>query len=194
MTANLRARVLEASIELIEDEGLAALSMREVARRAGVSHQAPYHHFEDKESIVAALVERGFVALAEKLEAHAGGARPARERLSKTGRAYVAFALDSPVHFRLMFRPELVDRSRFPAVEAAGAHAHAVLERLVDELCAGRQVSTAKKAALVSLHWSAVHGLATLMLDGALGRALGSRAEQDAHVAQVIKLLVANAW
>jgi len=67
---DLRRRILDASAALLESDGLAALSLREVARRAGVSHQAPYHHFKDRESILAELVTEGFERLAKRL-AHA---------------------------------------------------------------------------------------------------------------------------
>ena len=66
---DLREQVLAASLELIEEQGVAALSLREVARRAGVSHQAPYHHFGSKDALVAELVARGFTGLSEMLEA-----------------------------------------------------------------------------------------------------------------------------
>lgn len=192
MALGLREQVLEASLDLIREAGLAGLSMREVARRAGVSHQAPYHHFDDKQSIVAALVERGYLALAERLETEAAAKGTPRQRLTRTGRGYVDFALDNPVQFRLMFRPELIDASRFPAVQDAGARAFAVLERLIDEQPAARRLSADKKSALVSLHWSVVHGLATLLLDGALGRKLRDRKERDKHVGRVLELFFAS--
>ena len=190
MATNLGEQVLEASLELIREAGLAGLSMREVARRAGVSHQAPYHHFADKESIVAALVERGFIALAERLEAAAAGKGSPRQRLARTGRQYVEFALENPVQFRLMFRPELVDPSRFPAVQSAGARAYTVLTRLVDEQPGDARLSVEKREALVSLLWSVVHGLATLLLDGALGQQFSDAKQRDQHVERVLKLLL----
>jgi AcrR family transcriptional regulator len=188
MSADLKTQVLEASVQLIAEAGLAGLSMREVARRAGVSHQAPYHYFDDKAAIVAALAERGFLLLAERLEV-ASRAGPAAQRLVQTGRAYVTFALDEPVYFRLMFRPELTDLKRFPAVEAAGARAFGVLQRLVDET-AGRRAGQAKKDALVSMHWALAHGLATLLLDGPLGAQLATGPERARHVDDVLRLFV----
>ncbi|MCA3012880.1 MAG: TetR/AcrR family transcriptional regulator [Myxococcaceae bacterium] len=188
MSLDLKAQVLEASVRLIAEEGLAGLSMREVARRAGVSHQAPYHYFDDKAAIVAALVERGFTRLADRLEA-ASREGLASQRLARTGRAYVAFALDEPVYFRLMFRPELADRARFPAVEAAGARALGVLRRLVDESL-GPRATPARREATVSMHWSLAHGLATLLLDGPLGASLAPGPARDRHVDEVLRLFV----
>jgi AcrR family transcriptional regulator len=190
MTTDLRERVLAASERLIAEAGLAGLSMREVARLAGVSHQAPYHHFDDKAAIVAALVERGFTQLVQRMEAATRGV-PAARRPERAGRAYVSFALDQPVHFRLMFRPELADLARFPAAAAAGTRAAGVLRHMVAAQ-AGPRASQARRDALASLHWSLVHGLATLLLDGALGARLGSRAARDRHVDAVLRLFAAR--
>ncbi|MDP3238547.1 MAG: TetR/AcrR family transcriptional regulator [Myxococcales bacterium] len=193
MAADLRAQVLDASVQLIAEAGLAGLSMREVARRAGVSHQAPYHHFHDKESIVAALVERGFGKLADRMEAAAAGKGTVAQRLAKTGREYVEFALAEPVFFRLMFRPELVALARFPAASAAGARAFTVLQRLIDERTEGTRASQAKKDALVSMHWSVVHGLAALMIDGVLGEKYLKVEDREKHVAMVLELFADGA-
>ncbi|MCU0697602.1 MAG: TetR/AcrR family transcriptional regulator [Myxococcaceae bacterium] len=189
MTTDLKSQVLEASVQLIAEQGLAGLSMREVARRAGVSHQAPYHYFDDKAAIVAALVERGFTLLSERMEAAAHGSSPG-QKLERAGHAYVTFALDEPVYFRLMFRPELTDLRRFPGVEAAGARAYAVLERLVDEHAP--RAAQAKRDAMVSMHWSLVHGLATLLVDGPLGAEFPDAAARTRHVEQVIKLFATS--
>ena len=186
MADDLKERVLEASVELIAEAGLAGLSMREVARRAGVSHQAPYHYFEDKAAIVAALVERGFTRLAERLEEAAKKGTPQR-KLERAGRSYITFALEEPVYFRLMFRPEWTDLSRFPAAEAAGARAFAVLHGLVNDLAAPR-TGSARTEALVSMHWSLVHGLSTLLLDGPLARKLGDSEQRERHVDLVLRL------
>ena len=188
MTGDLRAQVLDASVQLIGEAGLAGLSMREVARRAGVSHQAPYHHFADKESIVAALVERGFVMLAERMEVKAAEKGTVAQRLSKAGREYVMFALEQPVFFRLMFRPELVDLERFPPAQAAGARALAVLERLVVERTEATRVTPSRREAMVSMHWAMVHGLSSLLLDGSLGNKHPVATERSKHVEQVLEL------
>lgn len=178
---HLRERVLETSRELLAEGGLAALSMREVARRAGVTHQAPYHHFPDKESIVAELVTEGFEELGRRLHgaidaACAGGKS---EVLRGAAEAYLGFALEHPAVFRVMFRPELCDPARFPRARAAAENARAACERLVRIVHDGRFSS-----ALASMHWAHVHGLACLVLDGPLGAELPTEAARRAHLAE----------
>lgn len=190
MTRDLRTHVLEASVELIAEVGLGQLSMREVARRAGVSHQAPYHYFADKESIVAALVEQGFTRLATRLEAAEATGDSAPQRLVRAGHAYVEFALAEPVYFRIMFRPELVDLTHFPSAAQAGARALAVLHRLVAAVL-GSRASPARRDAMVSMHWSLAHGLASLLLDGALATKFVDEKERARHVDQVLGLFAA---
>lgn len=190
MAADLKTQVLEASVQLIAEQGLSGLSMREVARRAGVSHQAPYHYFDDKESIVAALVARGFTQLADRMEATARAKGSITQRLAKTGREYVTFALEQPVYFRLMFRPELAKLDRFPDAVAAGGRAFAVLQGLIEEKCVGQRVPAAKREAMVSMHWGMVHGLSSLLLDGALGQRFASPQERERHIAQVLELFI----
>ena len=134
---DLRASVLSAAGELIEKDGLAGLSVREAARRAGVSHNAPYRHFPDRESLLAALAVEGFDRLAKALEGRAG---------RSLGEAYLRFALAHPQRFRLMF-----------GVAKAGK----MHERFAQAFAATGADSRLAGAAA----WSLVHGLACLALD-----------------------------
>jgi len=112
---DLRQKVLDASLALIEEEGLDRLSMREVARKAGVSHQAPYHYFEDREAILAALAGEGFSSLGQSLERAAVQAGSnAAKAVEDMGRAYVEFALRHPAYFQAMFRADAVPLDRYP--------------------------------------------------------------------------------
>lgn len=166
---DLRQRIVRASIELLEEQGVAALSMREVARRAGVSHQAPYHHFADCEAILGAIAEDGFRMLHEVF-AKAGRPddRPLHERMAAGARAYIEFALDHPAHFRLMFRPELVDMERCPGARAEGDRAFDLLRHFVDEAVAAGLPPDPSKDAVLLLCWSVAHGFSCLALDGPL--------------------------
>jgi AcrR family transcriptional regulator len=176
--SDLRQRVLDTSRVLLENDGVAALSMREVARRAGVTHQAPYHHFPDRESILAELVTQGYEELSRRLSrandnAPNGGKRAA---MMASSEAYVGFAIENPGVFRIMFRPDVCDPMRFPLVLQAGARARAELEKLVRIVHDG-----AYSEALASLYWAHVHGLACLIVDGQLGQRLLTRGERLAH-------------
>jgi AcrR family transcriptional regulator len=175
----LRARVLDTSRELLATGGLPALSMREVARRAGVTHQAPYHYFPDKESILAELVTEGFEELARRMcganDAAAQGGK--LEVLRRAAEAYLGFALEHPAVFRVMFRPELCDAGRFPRALAAAEGARAECERLVRIVHDGHY-----SQALASMHWAHVHGLACLVLDGPLGVELPTEEARRAHL------------
>ena len=179
----LRQRILDAAERMLEDEGLGALSMREVARRSGVTHQAPYHHFADRESILAELVTQGFDELARRLAKANDVAASAGKRraLTQSGAAYVGFAIDHPGIFRIMFRRELCDATRFPAAVAASQRSHAELLRLVALMHDGAQ-----HEALSSTYWSLVHGLAGLIIDGPLAERLPTVAARRAHMRETL--------
>jgi AcrR family transcriptional regulator len=164
-----RERIVQASTELIEEQGLSALSMREVARRAGVSHQAPYYYFADREAIIGAIAEQGFRIMREYVQRSApepGGAP--HDAIMAAGRAYLEFALAHRAHFRVMFRPELVSPERHPNVRGEGIHACDTFYRIVSSAVAAGLPADPSVDALFLLCWSVVHGLACLVLDGPL--------------------------
>ena len=165
---DVRTAVLAAAVRLIAEGGLAKLSMREVARAAGVSHQAPYHYFEDRESILAALSEQGFTILAERLEKARDPSETPIGRFTALARVYVEFAFDHPPLFRLMFRPDFVDMDRFPDAKACGDRAFLQLFAAVEDCIKAGLFPGRSQQGLVVLGWSLAHGLACLLLDGPL--------------------------
>ena len=180
----LRERIVAASIELIEAEGLARLSMREVARRAGVTHQAPYHHFADREAILGEIAARGFRLLMAEIERVAaaipigGGAEREIDRLMAIGTAYVDFACTYPAHFRIMFRPELVDLENCPGARAEGDNAFSAFRRIVHAAVDAGIPAQPSEEALVACLWSIVHGLSCLLLDGPLAMKMPETARE----------------
>src|SRR6516165_5625223 len=114
---DLRQKVLQASLALIEEGGLDRLSMREVARKSGVSHQAPYYYFGDREAILAAIAGEGFAKLGQSFvrAVARAGSEPAKA-LEGIGRAYIGFALRHPAYFQAMFRADAVPLDRYPDV------------------------------------------------------------------------------
>lgn len=165
---DVRGRVLAAAVKLIDKDGLAALSMREVARAAGVSHQAPYHYFADRESILAAIAEEGFTILARRLENAVDPDEAPAERLATLGRAYVDFACDHPALFRVMFRPDFVQIDRFPQTRTCSERAFGLVPPAVQACIADGLPPDPSVESLIVMCWSLAHGLACLLLDGPL--------------------------
>jgi AcrR family transcriptional regulator len=158
---DLRRTLLAAAVEAIGEHGPAAISLRDLARRADVSHAAPAHHFGDKAGLLTAVAVEGFTLLA-------GALRETGERTGsflEIGAAYVGFAVEHPAHFAVMFRPDLYHTDD-PAVRdaraAAGASLRGGLALLRDPGRAGDPAVAALAA------WSMMHGLATLWLSGSL--------------------------
>jgi AcrR family transcriptional regulator len=166
---NLRQALLEASVDLIDERGIDDFTLREVARRAGVSHNAPYHHFADREALVSALCLESFSMLRAGLEqAIAGRAGPA-ERLRRLGVEYVRWALEHRARFRVMWRPELRGDGPLGAdASNPDADAFGVLLRVIDEAKRAGALAPGDRQAIALTAWSTVHGLALLLLDGPL--------------------------
>jgi AcrR family transcriptional regulator len=180
----LREELLSACVRLIETDGIGAVSLRRVAREAGVSPAAPYHHFPDRAALLAAISVRGFEQLADRLRAALGDQPEPRAAVVSLARAYLAFARERKGYFQLMFRPELSRPEKHPDARTAGDAAFAVLADVVAGLD-----SPDPEALAVSL-WAFVHGLAALALDGQLdhrGGELGTDA--DGLTARAIRLL-----
>lgn len=161
---DLREALLRAGLDLVAEQGAHGLSLREAARRAGVSHNAPYKHFPTREALLAGLAERGFRELAERTAA--AGKSPTKDPAVARGLAYVEFALENPALFRLMFS-DAVDRKAFPAVGEAAAAGLANLSGFIGELYGDDSMDEVMLAA-----WAFVHGLAQLILDDQIPKSL----------------------
>jgi len=168
---DLRQKVLSASLALIEEGGLDRLSMREVARKAGVSHQAPYHYFADREAILAAIAGEGFAKLGRSLMRGAADAGTPARAVEAMGRAYVEFAIRHPAYFQVMFRADAVPLDRYQEVRHQEDEAFGKLVEGVDQSFAEQPAETRRRIAIAS--WALVHGLSTLILEGSLARKVG---------------------
>ncbi len=155
----LRTALVGAALDLLAEDGADAVSLRAVARRAGVSAMAPYRHYPDKEALLAAVAVQGFDGLRGVLRA-ADDAAPAGQALVEQAVAYVRYALENPALFRLMFGPKRL--GTHPELTAAGEAAYAVLAARV----AAEALANADRDARALGCWSLVHGLASLFLDG----------------------------
>lgn len=167
---DLRQDVLQASLALIEEGGLDRLSMREVARKAGVSHQAPYHYFGDREAILAALAGEGFSRLGQSLARAAADAGEPGDAVVAMGKAYVDFAIRHPPYFQVMFRADAVPLDRYPEARKQENEAFGKLVE-IDKAFTGQAPEERRRIAVAV--WAMVHGLATLILEGSLARKVG---------------------
>ena len=182
---SLRRTVLDAAVAISAASGPDAISMREVAREAGVSHQAPYHHFTDRSGIFAAICEEGFRQLSESLLAP----RPSID--SNMCESYVHFALQNPGHFRVMMRNDLCQLADYPS---ARFEADRAFDILVDEvkLLLGEGADNEVVKTQTAYMWSVGHGLATLLLDGPLEIKLEGIDDMNAFIHQVSRTAVAS--
>ncbi|MGI5145626.1 TetR/AcrR family transcriptional regulator [Plantactinospora sp. CA-294935] len=174
---DLRRALLSAAATAIEESGPAGLSLRDLARRAGVSHAAPAHHFGDKAGLLTAFATEGFEMLADRLariRQESGG------NLLELGVGYVTFAVHHRAHFEVMFRPELFHRDD-AALAAAQQRARAALRAGVSGLPAAPVGPEGAQTELAA--WSIVHGFANLWLGGALrGDQVGDDPEAAARL------------
>ncbi len=164
---DLRAALLAEAAAMITEGGAASLTMRAIGVRLGVSRAAPYRHFADKTALLVAVAANGFNGLGARLQAtQAGASRSSVERLRRIGEEYVRFALENPAHYRLMYGREALSREDLPELrEAAGA----LLEQFVGAIRAHQRSGAIKRQdprAQAYVAWSAVHGLASLVIEG----------------------------
>ncbi|MEV5834695.1 TetR/AcrR family transcriptional regulator [Nocardia sp. NPDC052112] len=164
----LRDTLLAACLRLIETEGLGAVSLRRVAREAGVSTGAPYHHFADRSALLAALSTQGFRQLGSDLAAARAAADTPLRALTALAQTYVRFSQENPGYFRLMFRPELSQPDKHPDAGAAGDAAFDVLADTIADAVAAGLLPADKADTLAVMWWSLAHGMAALWLDGQL--------------------------
>ncbi|HLW77087.1 MAG TPA: TetR/AcrR family transcriptional regulator [Bryobacteraceae bacterium] len=158
---------MAAALELIREVGPAAFTLREVARRAGISHNAPYRHFREKDELLAAVATTGFERLAKQL-ARPGTIpphvrKPALLRFHASGVAYVQFALKSPEHFLVMFDWPL-EADRYPELATSATCAFSVLVGLVQAAQREGSLPGGDPHGIACIAWSLVHGVAKLAI------------------------------
>lgn len=164
---DLRAALMQAADEALERDGAEALSFRAIARAAGVSQTAPYNHFANREALLAALAERGFVALGRSQAEAAAREHEPEARVVAAGLDYIAFARRRPQLYRLMFGVGLPDWHERPAVAGAKWRSIQPLRSLLADWGAARSWDADRIDATAIAAWSMVHGLAMLRIDRA---------------------------
>jgi AcrR family transcriptional regulator len=163
---DLRRALIDTALAMVTEEGAWNFTLREVARRAGVSHAAPYNHFEDKSALLAEVAVLGFESLRQAMETAARGQpRSARQAFAGIGVAYVRFGVEHPAHYRLMFGAELAEKARNSTLQAASDATFAVLTGVLERGQASGQIRRGVVRDQALAAWSLVHGLTTLLID-----------------------------
>lgn len=163
---DLRRGLIDAALALVAEGSLADLSLREVARRAGVTYGAPYHHFADKSALLAAVARQGFEELVSELERAAARKTTLQAELLAMAEAYIAFAMAHASHYRVMFLPGVKQSLDADELHAAADRAFGLLQARVAR--AKLEESERAHQMLAMTIWAALHGLSLLAIDGVL--------------------------
>ena len=161
----LRENLIKSGEEIIEQKGLSALTLRAVARACGVSHMAPYSHFDDKDALLAAIAENGFRRMTLSMQKARDSYSSPFEKLLHVGMAYVIYACEKPGLFQLMFTSGIIHRCKFEALSVAGQCAFSVCKSCVAEYVADENLTEDVLQLRALAMWSLVHGLSSLLID-----------------------------
>jgi AcrR family transcriptional regulator len=186
----LRDTLLDAAAALIARQGPQGFSLREVARRARVSEAAPYWHFADREALLAAVAERGFLTMESWMLAVRSSTADPRARLRALGVGYVRFALTHPAYLRVMFGSEVPDKAAHPGLKAAADRTFALLVQAITDGQAAGELRRGNPLELAVAAWSLVHGLAALLVDGKLKDHVRSPGQAERLAGRVTRLLM----
>lgn len=185
MAPTLRDKVIKAAVDFIAESGPDGLSFRQIAADAGVSHQAPYHHFGDRLSIFSEIAREGFLKLVDVMGAPAG-TNDDPDLAVRMIERYVDFAIEHKGYFRVMFRSDLCHMDEFEETHKAADAAFDTLLHAVGEIL-GDEATIDEIRVQATAMWSVAHGLATLIVDGPLEQTIGKIDNRRALVQSVAR-------
>lgn len=200
---SLRERLIDVGVDLVMTDGTTSLGLREIARRAGVSHGAPRRYFPTHHALLSAIARRGFTDLEVRFAAATDSAMSARAQLQEIGRAHVGYALEHRGMFELMFRHDLLDSENHPSEQSQLRDSTLPMFALMVELVVRLRTEQAAErrpgapsdpapppAVTAAALWSNLHGLAQLWAWGSLQLALNAvppgGASDDSHLDQLV--------
>ncbi|MGO4442153.1 TetR/AcrR family transcriptional regulator [Mycobacterium sp. 2YAF39] len=185
---DLKRALTDAALQLVQEKGPKGFTLREVARRAGVSAAAPYRHFADKTQLLAAAAAQGFVQLHEALDATVTATDDLSEQVFAMGRAYVRWAVTHPDYYQVMFGSEL-DNTESPEVRAAGERAFKDLLDTIVRCQEAGLLPAGNPRDIAGPVWSLLHGVSTLTIGSHLAN-VGIREEPEKLVERSLSELL----
>jgi AcrR family transcriptional regulator len=183
---DLKAALVESAVEILREQGLEALTLRAVARRAGVSQAAPYRHFADRRALVAAVAEHGFLRLQAAMHETVGTAS-GRAALKQVALAYVKFARENSAEYRVMFGPEVAITDDLPDLRHTARSVLGFVAEGIVQLQRAGAVADGDAWMIAVAIWSMLHGLVMLSLDG---QAASVTPDLDALVAEATRIMM----
>ena len=187
---DLKNTLIDVALAHIARSGASSLSLREVARDAGVSHSAAYRHFANKENLLVAIAEQGFRLLGETMGAaartHAGDPAGA---LQAAGVAYVEFAVSHLEHLQIMFGGSIADANDYPSLVAAADETYGALAQTVAQASKSGQLRSGNDKMIALTCWATVHGLSQLIAGGQVGLEAGAASPRNLALAATTLVL-----
>lgn len=185
---DLKAALVESAVAILREEGLEALTLRAVARHAGVSQAAPYRHFTDRRALVGAVAEQGFARLQHAiLDGVRSSQDGGRLGLKQVAIAYVRFALANPAEYRVMFGPEVANTEDLPSLRQTGRSVLGFVAEGISQLQKAGLVGPGDPWLMAVATWSMLHGLVMLTLDG---QATSVAPDVDALVEEATRIMM----
>ncbi len=181
---DLRAALIRAALDLIEQNGVKGFTLKDAARMAGVSIAAPYRHFTDKDALIGAIQQEGFAAFNAALAKGYDSAQAPEDKILELGVAYVLFAMEHPAAFRVMFSLE-AKAALPPPPGSSDRDGFSLLVEAVTALYPGKTANQIRDSVLMS--WSLVHGFALLKIDGSMTATVG-RFDTEAQLRRTLRL------
>lgn len=164
---NLRESLVSTAVSVITTRGRPEFTLRELAKLLNVTHAAAYHHFRDKEGLLAAVAEEGYASLSLAMRNASATTDPhPLARMRAMGVAYIRFAIERPAHFRIMFSHKFSDLDTYPTMRDAGIETGNMITRQLEEGLRDGLYRDIDAQELLAVNWSTIHGLALLTING----------------------------
>lgn len=190
---DLKNALIKAGVEILAKEGIGKLSLRKVAQKAGVSHTAPYSHFSDKQSLIAAISTEGFQRLSKALDsAIKSNANNPKKQLIESAQVYVKFAVGNKDIFKIMFSSALEKEKDYPAfVEISQKTFHQVVE-IVEACQEAGVIKSGDADVLAVIIWGQVHGIIALAIEGQISHTVLEKKSLQEIVNQAVERAIKN--